>query len=97
MRAFTFVERDLEDQATMVMTLVVDFLGSKGYLTEEQVQEVSNNYAIVARKPSFFRRLLPIKEKKNELRFIIVRQETLEEPRGTKPSLKLVESDEKEP
>jgi hypothetical protein len=98
---YTQSERDIEDMATDVLTLVIQFLHQDGVLNDEQLLEYRDNYAIVARRPSFFRKFLAKITKTNvPLRFIVVKQCTLpqsDEPeeKSKTPILKLHSNKEK--
>jgi hypothetical protein len=81
MIGYTFMERDLEGFATDVKNRIVHFLHKEGIIDDEQVVDLTNNYALVYRKPSFFRRFFPKKAKSAEEHadLIIVRQCDLSE------------------
>lgn len=90
MKLFQFTERDLEDQATNVKNLVLHYLAKKDMISKDTEVEMVNNFAIIARPPSFFQRMFR-RNKGETLQFILVRQENLEEPDDEeKPPMKLI-------
>ena len=93
---YSFTHTELELHMTDVKNLLVGFLHNKGLINDETAANVRNNYAVLLRKPSFFRQLLGLRKKHDEPEVIIVKQETLIEPKEAEPPVKLVE-DKKDP
>ena len=93
---YSFTHTELELHMTDVKNLFVGFLYDNGFIDDETATNVRNNYAVLLRKPSFFRQLLGLRRKHDEPEVIIVKQETLKEPKGAEPPVKLVDK-KKEP
>lgn len=81
MIAYTFTNRNLEGFATDVKNVLVNFLYKEKILNDEQAVDLTNNYAFMYRKPSFFRRIFPkkVKASKEFADLILVKQCTLPE------------------
>jgi len=92
-KTLSFTERDFERQMTDLKNLVIDFLYKKGIIDDKTTIDLRDNYAVLLRKPSFFWRLIGLRKKVEELIMIIVKQETLEEPKEEEPPVKLVDNE----
>ena len=90
-QTYQYTDRALEVQMTDVKNILVTYLFNKDYLNEEQADDLRDNFAIIVRKPSFFWRLINAARRKMDKYpvMILVRQETLYEPREDKPPVKL--------
>jgi hypothetical protein len=93
-QTYNYTDRSLEEQATQIKNILADFIFAKGMISVEDADDLRDNYAIIIRKPSFFRRLVgKYRKTEDKPSLIIVRQETLGEPNeeDANPPVKLVQ------
>ncbi len=91
---YHFTDRELEVQATAIKNILVDFIFSREMISIEDANMLRDDYAILVRKPSFFRRLVgKYRKTEDKPSLIIVRQESLGEPDAEEanPPIKLVQ------
>lgn len=80
---FKLLPSELEEEATKIKNLIIFHLYKQGYIDEKDYNDLSLNYAILVRKPSFFSSLwkcLLKSKKEDELKYILVKQISLREP-----------------
>jgi hypothetical protein len=76
---FTYTAHQLEETLTDLKDTVIAFLHNEGKLSEEDAKDLQMNYAVLVRKPGFFKRMFAKKEDRDNITNIIVRQQNLPE------------------
>lgn len=72
-QTYNFVTEELEEQATVIKNMVLQFLYDRGTIDKTICEDLSLNYAIIIKKPSFFTKLWK-KKTEDTLQYILVKQ-----------------------
>ena len=73
MKIYNRTERELEEEATQVKNLTLQFLHREGIISDSELEKYAFRFAVILRKPSFFNLFFKNKDK-NELTYYFVKR-----------------------
>jgi len=71
---------ELETEVTKVKNIIIEYLFNKKLISHEVYLDITKNYGIVIKKPSFFSQWWKSKKEINQLQYIIIKQVSIEDP-----------------
>lgn len=89
---YTYTDKDIESSANQIKNFILARLYERHEITKEVYENLTTNYAILCKKPSFFSKVWTKIFGSDNLIYILVKQDSLTQPdQKDEPKLKIVD------